>query len=472
LNQSSRAQIGALSVKLDPGDGVDRVTVACVQQRMRLHATIDEYREDLQRFLRVAQNKQSQLAIFPELGGVMVVPPLLRDFRSALLKRADRGRRRRATVWQRMTGALAAQTASLLRADFRLSLRALLDVAPEKVWDIYANLFGELAREFGLVLVAPSAYLPDPADQTIRNLAGVFGSDGSLLGCQAKVILHPEDEGLAQTAQKWTPIHTPVGSLGLILGSDVLYPEVGRMHAYQGAEMLVLQAACSTPVLYQKVRSGMLARMQDNQLFAAASFLVGANDISRTSREPFVGKSAIFAPQELTPRFNGVQVEMGNLRSEGVLAAEWDFGALKKLWETSDTPVRKQLPLVQAGQILSRLYERLKSLPRTFDPALLAEVENEQGGGLLSQKSPFVVEPLHLDELPVVGVVTRRWSNQREEQPLAYSQLDISALPENLAHDWQRALAPEPTEAASPAQAADEETDEMDALPGANEPKH
>jgi hypothetical protein len=128
--------------------------------------------------------------------------------------------------------------------------------------------------------------------------------------------------------------------------------------------------------------------------------------------------------------------------------------------------------LVQAGQILSRLYERLKSLPRTFDPALLSEVANEQEGGLLSQKSPFVVEPLHLDELPVVGVVTRRWSNQREEQSLAYSQLDISALPENLAHDWQRALAPEPTEAASPAQAADEETDEMDALPGANEPKH
>jgi predicted amidohydrolase len=450
---------------------VDRVTVACVQQRMRLHATIGEYREDLQRFLRVAQNKQAQLAIFPELGGVMVVPPLLRDFRSALLKRADRGRRKRASLWQRMSGALAARAASLLRADFRLSLRALLDVAPEKVWDTYANLFSELAREFGLVLVAPSAYLPDPADQAVRNLAGVFGSDGSLLGCQAKVILHPEDEGLAQTAQKWTPIRTPLGSLGLILGSDVLYPEVGRMLAYQGAEMLVLQAACSTPALYQKVRSGVLARMQDNQLFAAASFLVGANDISRTSRQPFAGKSVILAPQELTPRFNGVLVEMGNMRSEGVLAAEWDFAALKKLWETSDTPVRKQLPLVQAGQVLSRLYERLKSLPRTFDPALLTETENEQGG-LSGQQSPFAAEPLHLDELPVVGVVTRRWSKQDEAQPPACSPLDMAALPENLAHDWQFAAAPEAAESGPPLHAADDETDEMDALPGANEPKH
>ncbi len=101
--------------------------------------------------------------------------------------------------------------------------------------------------------------------------------------------------------------------------------------------------------------------MQDNQLFGLVSFLVGPNELSRRQRTPFVGKSAIFAPQELTPRYNGVLVEMGNQRSEGVLTAEWDFQALRDLWESSDTPVRQQVPPMQVKQLMATLYARLQA---------------------------------------------------------------------------------------------------------------
>ncbi|MFM7173948.1 MAG: hypothetical protein ACKO4U_13040, partial [Caldilinea sp.] len=68
-----------------------RFTIACVQQRTRLPFSLDEYRENLRRLLRSAENKRAHLVVFPELAGLMVVPPLLGDFRSSLLKRADRG---------------------------------------------------------------------------------------------------------------------------------------------------------------------------------------------------------------------------------------------------------------------------------------------------------------------------------------------------------------------------------------------
>ena len=42
---------------------VDRLTVACVQQRMRLPVTLDEYRDGLRRFLRAAENKRARLVI-------------------------------------------------------------------------------------------------------------------------------------------------------------------------------------------------------------------------------------------------------------------------------------------------------------------------------------------------------------------------------------------------------------------------
>jgi predicted amidohydrolase len=303
--------------------------------------------------------------------------------------------------------------AGMVGADFRRGLAALLDVAAQDVWAAYEEVFGGLAREFGVTVVAPSAYLPDPLDGVIRNIAVVFDSNGQMAGRQAKVVLHPADADMAQAGSTWDVIATDAGQIGLILGSDVMYPEVGRLLAYQGAEMLVVQAASTDQVLYQKIRAGALARMQDNQLFAAVSFLVGDNRLSRSQRTPYTGKSAIFAPQELTPRSNGVLVEMGNLRSEGVLAAEWDFAALRELWENSETPVRRQLPLQQAGQVLAQLYARLQVLPKV---AQLEQLTGESGEDDESARGGVdeLAPAQSLDDLVVIATVTQRWPLQLE----------------------------------------------------------
>ncbi len=380
-----------------------KVVVACVQQRMHLPLTLDEYREDMRRYMRVAGTKQARLVVFPELAGVMTAPPLLGDTRSQLLKRADLGRRKHAGLWTQVVGRTAGALARFLHADFRLGLGALLDVAGQELWHTYLDVFGGLAREFAMTIVAPSAYLPDPVDGVIRNLSVVFDSDGQMLGRQAKVVLHPADVDLAQPGATWDVIPSEVGRIGLILGSDVLYPEVGRLLAYQGADLLVVQAACVDQLLYQKVRAGALARMQDNQLFAVTSFLVGDNQLSRAQRTPFMGKSAILAPQELTPRENGVLVEMGNLRSEGVLAALWDFMALRELWENSETPLRRQVPVQQAGQVLAQLYARLQALPRSL------EVSELQTGNAPALGPPGQSQVQTLDDLAIISTTTQRW---------------------------------------------------------------
>ncbi len=387
---------------------MDKITVACIQQKMHLPQDLAEVRADLERFARVAQAKNARLVIFPELAGMMVVPPLLVGGKANLLKRAALGQRRSASLWQKLSGNLSGAMARWAKADLRTLVSGLLDTTPEAAWTAYTETFGGLAKQFGLTVVAPSAYLPDPADGMIRNLAGVFGPSGELLGSQAKVILHREDVGIAEPGATWDLISTEVGRIGLMLGGDVLYPEVGRLLAYQGAEILIAQGAAPDVILYNKLRSAMLARMQDNQLFGAISFVVGTNEFGQqpadgSERTAYVGKSAIFAPQELTPRYSGVLVEMGNHRSEGVLAAEWDFVALKALWESSDTPIRNQLP--QASQALAQLYQRLQSLPRSMDEMALLPAESNPLAAL-----PGPAEEAHsLDELPVLASVTARW---------------------------------------------------------------
>ena len=284
------------------------------------------------------------------------------------------------------------------------------------VWDAYDDVFGGLAQEFDVTLVAPSAYLPDPLDGVLRNLAVVYGPGGERLGYQAKRVLHPEDEDLAQPGQEWNVIQTPVGQIGLMLGGDSLFPEVGRLLAYQGAEMLIAQGAATERVLYEKLRSGTLARMQDNQLFAAISFLVGHNEFSRHQRDPFVGRSSVMAPQELTPRASGILVEASNFRSESVLSAVWDFQELAELWETSDTPVRSNLPLEVVGPTLAQLYQRMRQLPKGSD-ALLAAPDNQEPETVERPDSDMKrtsmstnTRPiLSLNDLPVVASVSSFW---------------------------------------------------------------
>ena len=416
------------------------LVVACIQQKMRLPQTLDEYRDDLRRFMRAAENKRARLVVFPELAGVMVIPPLLGGFQANLLKRADLARRRQTGLWQKVSGGVSGALAGWLNSDFRQMAGALLTTQPEMVWDAYDGVFGELAREFDVTLVAPSAYLPDPLDGVLRNLAVVYGPGGERLGYQAKRVLHPEDEDLAQSGHEWNVIPTPVGQIGLMLGGDLLYPEVGRLLAYQGAELLVAQGAATDRVLYEKLRAGMLARMQDNQLFAAISFLVGHNEFSRRQRDPFVGRSSVLAPQELTPRASGILVEASNSRTESVLSAVWDFEALAELWETSDTPVRSHLPLDAVGPALAQLYKKMNQLPEGPEALLAApEIqEPEPRERLVAEEERIAVlkrtkSILSLDDLPVLASVTSYWGDGRDEEIKASlpAHVPVSLTPES-----------------------------------------
>jgi predicted amidohydrolase len=462
---------GRLSLTLrPPGAGtceyeellLDHYIVASVQQQMRLPQTLEELRELQRRFLRAAQAKNARLAIYPELGGLMIAAPLLADFRSRLLKHADQGRRVRATGWQRFTSRLAGSAAGLFKASFEDALHGLLDVDAVRLWQAYCDVYSGLAREFAMVLVAPSIYAPDPIDGVIRNVAAVFSTDGALLGTQAKVVLGQVDERFCRPGSTWTTIRTDVGALGIMVGSDVLYPEVGRALAFQGAEVLVAQGASLTPTLYNKLRAGTLARMQDNQLFAVSSYMVGVNQLRPAAESAFIGRSAIFAPQELTPRFNGVLVEMGNQGSEGVVTAEWDFVALKQLWETSETPLRRDLPLPQVNKLLAALYEQVRGMPRLTDgePVADAPALTESAGAVPAASS--APPTISLDDLPVIASVTGRWPLHKivVDRSPEQETVDEWKPPPGTGHQAPSVVPLHPNSTTD----FEEETDEMDAL--------
>jgi len=344
-----------------------KLVVASAQQQMRLFDSPDSYRKDLSRFLHMARAKGAELIVFPALAGVMAASYKVEGFRMSLLKQADERQRGKSSFLTRTRSALAGSTATLLGASFRRAFLQLLQADATGLATAYEKLFSNLAKVYEITVVAGSAYVPDVAG-VIRHRTTVFGPDGSVLGRHDKMALSREDEGLATAGDAWHVVATPVGRLGILLGEEALYPEAGRVLAYQGADLLVTLAAAGNDALAAYVRQGTIARAQENRCFAMTSFLVGKNHLTPDdgSVTTFVGKSGIYAPLEMTPRHSGIMVEMGTSEAEGLLTAELDRNALHNLWETGVEPVRRRMPMGLFASYLPALYSSGRTLAEAW----------------------------------------------------------------------------------------------------------
>ncbi|CAI8810482.1 Carbon-nitrogen hydrolase [Pseudomonas sp. IT-P100] len=121
----------------------------------------------------------------------------------------------------------------------------------------YQALFGGLAKEFHVTLVAGSIVLPEPSiiDGTLKigrgalyNSSVVFGRDGLPIG-QPQRQMHPifaeHDVIEANGEHTLSVVDTPAGRLGVLIGSDSWYPGNYRKLDDQGAQLVVVPAFVS-----------------------------------------------------------------------------------------------------------------------------------------------------------------------------------------------------------------------------------
>jgi predicted amidohydrolase len=170
-----------------------------------------------------------------------------------------------------------------------------------------------------------------------------------LLGQHAKVLLAPEEADWVTPGDEWAVIETPVARVGLAFGEEILYPEVGRLLAQQDAGLLIVLAATSDEVTLAELRQALTARATENRCFVVSSFPVGTDYLSQqndTAAPALLGKSGIYAPAELTPRFSGVLVEMGASTTEGLLTAELNVPLLSDLRQRRPLQIERLLPLL------------------------------------------------------------------------------------------------------------------------------
>ncbi len=421
--------------------------VAVAQQSLRLYPDLDSYKRDVERFFRLAEMKHARLLVFPERAGLMVVPPLVEGFRTGLLKKADVARGRYRGWWERTRTHMMRGTAKLLGADVQQEIHKALGEIPEFIWQTYVDVFASLAYEYKMTVVAGSGYFKDLDSGILCETATVFGPDGNILGQQARVLPDATAEQGVETGNGWQAIETPLGRLGILMGEEVMYPEIGRLLAYQGVEALIVLAATRDEVIVRLLRDGLHARVTDNQVFGALGFTVGPDPFAPEEAAPYRGRSLVMAPPGMLPRRNAIIVEAGTSTAEVLLTARWDFEALHAHWDQAPIPVRRRLPVDTLGPVLAALYsqrttleEAMEALPPNVPPALAAETST------IPPEAPPVSAPgLEASPTPAPGV--------QETQERAEVASEESATEMEEGHEPP----PPPPEAPNAPQAAEEE---------------
>ena len=151
---------------------------------------------------------------------------------------------------------------------------------------------------------------------------------GEVIGRQRQThLLPPEKEwGLVPGDELFT-FDTEVGRLGLLVGTDAWYPEVSRILALQGAQVLLsLQAVCRPYTPWRQV-AGIWQEAQQNQTFAVESCLSGR--LAGSAGLEFEGRSAVFAPCEMTPGETGILNDTPD--EAGLVLARLDFAARERV---------------------------------------------------------------------------------------------------------------------------------------------
>ncbi|MGB4338675.1 MAG: carbon-nitrogen hydrolase family protein [Bacillota bacterium] len=136
--------------------------------------------------------------------------------------------------------------------------------------------------------------------------ADLHSPEGEIVGFALQTHSSEEEERAGLLCGTELPVFD-VGGLrvGIELATDVWYPEVGRLHALQGVDVLVALTAVPSPYTVWQQTAGLWQVVQANQVFGIEASLSG-----RWLGARYHGRSRAFGPVECTEDGRGVLAEI------------------------------------------------------------------------------------------------------------------------------------------------------------------
>ena len=152
------------------------------------------------------------------------------------------------------------------------------------------NLIAQRANDFG-IFIAFGIATKEKVESVLYNSAVLVGPDGELIDVYNKVHLRGEERMAFREGYKLPVAETEIGSIGLMLGYDLAYPEVARSLALDGAEILCVLANWEAANI-DEWKTYVRARAYENSVYIA-----GANRVGEDVTLNFGGESMVVGPR-------------------------------------------------------------------------------------------------------------------------------------------------------------------------------
>jgi len=150
----------------------------------------------------------------------------------------------------------------------------------ERLWDLVSEVPGpviepvqEAARRLRVHVVV-GTYERGPSRGLVYNTAAVVGPDGNVLGRYRKTHLFCGEDWVT-AGDRAVVVDTPLAKLGLVICFDGDYPELARIEAVQGAEVICRPSALLRSADIWELTNR--ARAYDNHVFVVAANATGVD---------------------------------------------------------------------------------------------------------------------------------------------------------------------------------------------------
>jgi beta-ureidopropionase len=251
------------------------------------------------------------------------------------------------------------------------------NTGPGELWDVMDTLPGRLseplqrvAAELGIYLVFPT-YERGSMRGVVYNSAALLGPSGEMLGVYRKTHLFPTErivhravsESAAVQSDGWTTpgmdpvvVETPLANIGLSICFDGDFPELFRVEAIMGAEVVVRPSALLRSFEIWDLTNR--ARAYDNHTYIVACNGVGPD----AGGNYYFGHSMIVSP---------IAQKLAQARgTEEIISAELDPDPIKRITYGAKSPM---LFDHLRDRNLEAYREILKPAHSRFEPARLGE---------------------------------------------------------------------------------------------------
>lgn len=262
------------------------VRLGLIQWQMRLYKGIEDLMQQAEFFVDAVSGYRSDFALFPEF----------------------------------FNAPLMAENNHLSEAD------AIRELA--KHTDSIVRKFSEFSISYNINIIAGS--MPELKDGTLYNVGYLCKRDGSVERYE-KLHVTPDEAkvwGMVGGSQLRT-FDTDCGKVGILICYDSEFPELSRLLADEGMDILFVPFLTDTQNGYSRVRHCAQARAIENECYVAIAGSVG-NLPKVHNMDIQFAQSMVFTPCDFSFPTNGIKAE-ATPNTEMILISDVDIDLLREL---------------------------------------------------------------------------------------------------------------------------------------------